>query len=316
MTNQTMFIVGELRDQRMGHQMEKELCEMGLNAKFHYDIDKDTSFLMVESESELPRALEYYRIKLGFQKPMEVDQEWVKIKTLPRGEITYGILVFCVVLFILSYTQMGQRLFDIFFIGKPETGFLYEISKGQIWRLLTPIFLHLSILHIIFNMLWFRDLGYLIEYQFGKNDLVALIITSGIFSNLLQYFVSGPAFGGMSGVLYAMLGFVWVYKKINTEFDYPLPSRDIKIMIGWLFLCLTGFLGPIANSAHAGGLFIGMLFAIFKRPSEAIKIDIESLRPWGKKHFKYFFLATLFLAFTIGIEGLKLSGRYFILLWL
>jgi GlpG protein len=109
----------------------------------------------------------------------------------------------------------------------------------------------------------------------------------------------------MSGVLYAMLGFVWVYKKIETQFDYPLPSRDIKIMIGWLFLCLTGFLGPIANTAHAGGLFVGMLFALFKSP----------LRPWGKKHFKYFSWALVFLAFTIGVEGLKLSGRYFILLW-
>jgi GlpG protein len=313
-----MFIVGELRDQKMASEMEQELQKMGIEARFHYDEAKGTSFLTVTNEADVPKAVDYYRIKLGFQKPMEIDEEWVKIKTLPRGDFTYGVLIFCVVLFVISYTQMGEKLYDLFFIAKPETGFLYEVSRGQIWRLLTPIFLHLSILHILFNMLWFKDLGYLIEHRFGKDDLIILMIVSGVFSNLMQYFVSGPSFGGMSGVLYAMLGFVWVYKKIYTDFDYALPSRDIKIMIGWLFLCLTGFLGPIANTAHAGGLFVGMLYAVFKGQGgmpENGEPQISVVRPWGKTHFKYFLLATLFLAFTIGIEGLKLSGHYFIFNW-
>jgi GlpG protein len=313
-----MFIVGELRDQKMAQEMEQELIQMGLSAKIEHDPRTEMNLLTVTKEEDFPKAQDYYRVKLGLQRPSQVDEEWVKIKTLPRGKITYTILVFCIVIFVMSYTDMGKRLYDLFFISKPESGFLYEISRGQIWRLLTPIFLHLSFMHILFNMLWFKDLGYLIEHRFGQKDLITLVIISGIVSNLLQYFVSGPSFGGMSGVLYAMLGFVWVYKKLYNEFDYALPARDIKIMIGWLFLCMTGFLGPIANTAHAGGLFVGMLFAVFKGQntvSGQISLDASELRPWGKAHFKYFSLAVLFLAFTIGVEGLKLSGRYFILLW-
>jgi GlpG protein len=300
-----MLVVGELRDKNLCDKMRDELFAMGISAESHYSEKDDVYFITVDEAADLPRAQEYYRVKLGFQKPMELDQEWVKIKTLPRGQTTYIILIICVVLFGLSYTDMGKKLQDVLFMGSVESSFLYEILHGQIWRLVTPIFIHLSILHILFNMLWFKDLGYLIEYKFGKNDLLILMLVSGVISNLLQYCISGPQFGGMSGVLYAMLGFVWVYKKLHQDFDYALPGRDIAIMIGWLLVCLTGFLGPIANGAHAGGLFVGMLYAIYKAPEK-----------WGRLHYKYFFLAFIFLAFTIGIEGLKLGGRYFILLWL
>jgi GlpG protein len=300
-----MIVVGELRDKKMIDLMRDELFAMGISAASHYDEKNDIYFLTVEDQADLIRAQEYYRVKLGFRKPIELDSEWVKIKTLPRGETTYIILIACIVLFAMSFTDMGKRLQDVLFIGSPETGFMYEIMHGQVWRLVTPIFIHLSILHILFNMLWFKDLGYLIEFKFGKKDLITLIAISGVLSNLLQYCISGPQFGGMSGVLYAMLGFVWVYKKIHDDFDYALPGRDITMMVGWLLLCLTGILGPIANGAHAGGLFIGMLYAVYKTPEK-----------WGRLHFKYFSLAFIFLAFTIGVEGLKLGGRYFILLWM
>ena len=299
-----MHVIGELRDKKMLDKMRDELFSMGISAETHHSVKDDIYFLTVENVEDLAPAQDYYRVKLGFRKPIEVDQEWVKIKSLPRGEVTFGIVILCVVLFLMSYTEMGARLQASLFMGNPESGFLEEIRRGQVWRLITPIFIHLSIIHVLFNMLWFKDLGYIIEYKFGKNQLVLLMMISGVISNLAQYFVSGPQFGGMSGVLYAMLGFVWVYKKLHSEFDYSLPGRDITIMLGWLLLCLTGFLGPIANTAHAGGLFVGMLFAVYTAPEK-----------WSRQHFKYLSLAFIFLAFTIGVEGIKLNGRYFILLW-
>jgi membrane associated rhomboid family serine protease len=76
------------------------------------------------------------------------------------------------------------------------------------------------------------------------------------------------------------------------------------MMIGWFFLCLTGMLGPIANTAHGAGLVAGILMAIFK--------DFK----WNKIRVQYFSLAVFFLIFTLGVEGYKLLGRYYILLWL
>lgn len=294
-----MYIVGELRDQRMVEEIIEGLNIRGIVAQKIYDTNHDLYAITIESDERLAEAQDYFRVKLGFQKPMEIDQEWVKIKSIPRGQTTYNILILCVVIFILRFTRTGEDLYQTLFIGKVESGFLYEVSRGQIWRLITPIILHLSFLHILFNMLWFKDLGYLIEHNFGKAFLLKFIFISGIVSNLMQYFVSGPQFGGMSGVLYAMLGFIWVHKKIDAQFEYSLPRYDIGMMIGWFFLCMTGALGPIANTAHGGGLVVGILSAVFIR----FKMD--------KIHLKFFAIALFFLIFTLAVEGYKLDGRYF-----
>lgn len=302
-----MFLVGQLSDPRINEELEREYKKRGLTVISEFNANTHVYSLYVENEEDLPKAQDVFRVKLGFQKPIEIDQEWIKIKSLPRGQFTFQIVCVCVAIYVLSFTQMGERLYDFLFMGSVETGFLAEVKRGQIWRLWTPMFLHLSFIHVLFNMLWFKDLGYIIEYKFGKNDLIVLMVVSGLLSNIMQYCVSGPEFGGMSGVLYAMLGYIWVYKKIDENFDFPLPKRDVTLMIGWLFLCLTGLLGPIANTAHAGGLFSGMLYALFKGHKAGVS--------WGKLQIKYFILAIVFLALTFMIEGYKLGGRYYYLLW-
>ncbi len=302
-----MILVGELSDKRLHDQMMSDLRAMKLSVTSSFNEKQHIFSISVEDAVDLPPAQDYFRVKLGFKKPHQLDEEWIKIKSLPRGQLTFYVMLACVGIYLLSFFALGPRLYDLLFMGNVDTGFLHEIKRGQIWRLLTPIFLHLSLMHIIFNMLWFRDLGYLIEHRFGQHDLLKIIIISGLISNFLQYAVSGPAFGGMSGVLYALLGYIWIYKKIVSNFDYSLPKRDIGLMIGWLFLCMTGLLGPIANTAHAGGLFSGMLYALYRGHVDQVK--------WGKTQIKYFILAVLFLAFTIAVEGIKLKGRYFILLW-
>ena len=67
----------------------------------------------------------------------------------------------------------------------------------------------------------------------------------------------------MSGVVYSLLGFIWMVKTFNPKEEFSLPKQDVYMMIGWFVLCLTGLLGPIANFAHAGGLFVGMVAGIF-----------------------------------------------------
>lgn len=298
-----MFVVGELKDRRMAEEILKGLKTQGIDAQLIFNSEFEINTIMLESEEKLALARDFFRVKLGIQKPIEIDQEWVKIKTLPRGQTTYIILIACVVIYGISFTNMGDAFYDTLFMGKVDSSFFYEIMHGQIWRLITPIFLHLSFLHILFNMMWFKDLGYLMEFNFGKNYLLKFMLVSALGSNLLQYFVSGPQFGGMSGVLYGMLGFVWVHKRLNPDFEYALPRYDIGMMIGWYFLCLTGALGPIANSAHGGGLVVGILAAV------AYKFK------WEKIRVKFFSLALLFLIFTLIVEGYKLHGRYYFLLW-
>jgi GlpG protein len=137
---------------------------------------------------------------------------------------------------------------------------LPEVRDGQVWRLITPIFLHFGFLHILFNMFWLHDLGSLIENRRGTGYFVAFILLAAIISNIAQYCVSGPSFGGMSGVVYGLFGYVWMKGKFDPGDGIEMNPSTVFIMLGWFALCFTGVFGHVANWAHAGGLVVGTLW--------------------------------------------------------
>jgi GlpG protein len=149
---------------------------------------------------------------------------------------------------------------------------LEPILHGQVWRLVTPIFIHKNILHLVFNMWCLYVLGGVIERRRGRIRFLALVLVTAILSNLAQYFLGHatwegyvlhphpqPNFGGMSGVVYGLLGYVWMKARFQPELGLSISPNSIIIMIGWFFLCMTGWVGSIANWAHAAGLIVGML---------------------------------------------------------
>ena len=143
-----------------------------------------------------------------------------------------------------------------------QWGFLPEVRHGQIWRLFTPVLMHASILgfgilHILFNMFWLRDLGTLIEVRHRSRAFLALVIAIAIGSNLLQYCMKGPFFVGMSGVVYGLLGYIWVQGRLNPAFGFELNSQTLMFMLVWLVAGFLGMIGPVANYAHLGGLIMG-----------------------------------------------------------
>lgn len=139
----------------------------------------------------------------------------------------------------------------------------YGLQEGQWWRLLTPVFIHFGFLHLAMNMLWLWELGRRIEFYHGSIFVLLLALVSAVLSNLAQYWFSGPSlFGGMSGVLYALLGFCWIFHRIRPVAAYQLPKGVIGMMLIWLLLCLSGLVtalgfGQIANAAHVSGLLAG-----------------------------------------------------------
>jgi len=77
------------------------------------------------------------------------------------------------------------------------------------------------------------------------------------FSNLVQYAWGGPNFGGMSGVVYGLLGYIWVRGKLDPGSGLYLHQTTVIMMLVWLAFGFTGILS-IANGAHLGGLVVGL----------------------------------------------------------
>lgn len=145
---------------------------------------------------------------------------------------------------------------------------LTDILSGQVWRLVTPIFLHFSLLHIVFNLWWMAMLGMLIEIRKGTGRFLVLVLVSAVLSNLTEYFYMDQVigkyylFGGLSGVVYALFGYVWMKGESDPEAGLRINSSTVLLMLGWLVFCFTGMLGPVANGAHLGGLAVGMVFGL------------------------------------------------------
>lgn len=182
------------------------------------------------------------------------------------GPLTLGLIAASCIITLLCMFGRNTTFVDLFCIsnyvstsGRFWDG-LVEVSRGQVWRLITPIFMHFSIMHIFFNMIWLKSLGSMIENKKGWQLLAALVVVIGVFSNLAEYAFSGPNFGGMSGVVYGLFGFVWMQWRFNPFSGFYMDRFTVISMIIWFFLCWTGMMGPIANLAHTGGLIGGVIW--------------------------------------------------------
>ncbi|HEV8379359.1 MAG TPA: rhomboid family intramembrane serine protease [Tepidisphaeraceae bacterium] len=142
-------------------------------------------------------------------------------------------------------------------------GNLREIAHGQVWRLVTPVFVHGGALHLLFNMWMLRDFGFMIEQRRGSLRLTLMMILIAIPSNLAQYMMAGPWFGGMSGVVYGLFGYIWMKGKYSPHEGLALHRQTIVWMIAWFVLCFTPLMGSIANTAHTVGLLTGMFFGFW-----------------------------------------------------
>ena len=175
----------------------------------------------------------------------------------------FGSLIF--VIKPLTYTDFNVSNLGYVSMFSFEQTF-YENS--QWWRLITPMFIHFSFAHLAFNCLWIYVLGEKIERIDGKLIFTLIIIFTGVFSNLFQYFwTSSSLFGGLSGVIYGMLGYCLVMEMESNYDKYGLPPGLYLFMIAWLILGFLGILdlfgfGSVANFAHLGGMLSGLMFAM------------------------------------------------------
>lgn len=159
---------------------------------------------------------------------------------------------------------------------------LASIKHGQIWRIITPMFIHYEIFHIIFNMYWLFLFGSMIENRYGGLKFGLLVLAASAAANLIQCTVplavggSAPAFisssgvlitivGGMSGVVYGLFGFVWMKMLYDPKSGFRIPQSTIVILIGWMILCIVLDTLPnadptssTANWAHGAGLMMGV----------------------------------------------------------
>jgi GlpG protein len=196
---------------------------------------------------------------------IDARSQWGIFKNPAIGQLTLILIGACVGVFVLENLDARPAVLRTLMFTNYESleagDPLRPIRHGEIWRLFTPVLLHSGVWHILFNMLWLRQLGSAIEYIEGTVNYGFQVLTYGVLGNILQYIVVGPQFLGMSGVVYGLFGYIWICARHDPGRAYVLDRQTVTLMIVWFALCFTGWIGPIANYAHSGGLLAGIIWA-------------------------------------------------------
>ena len=253
------------------------LIEQGIQAEYQYSANEYAhTVMLVESSDQIeakklaeefvsnPNNKKYQTaawqsgetVKLIAEKSFSL---MTTIADLKQAPFTSSILVICLIIYLLAMVGVSS---PYSWLQIQPLEMLKD--TGQWWRILGPALIHFSVLHISFNLLWWWSLGKQIEKAFGLSSLLMLFVFSAAVSNVAQLLVSGPNFGGLSGVVYALVGCVWWLGWLKPSWGLSLPKPIVGFLLVWLVVGYLDFL-PVhmANTAHTMGLICGCLFAWF-----------------------------------------------------
>jgi rhomboid protease GluP len=212
------------------------------------------------------------------------------LQNYARLPVTFGLITANVIVYLgivlLGVTQQNIP-WNIALINQPgmilDLGWLvpaYVAQGGEVWRLLTSLFLHSGFVHIAFNMVALYFLGTLAESAFGHWRFFALYLLSGLSGGLALLYFGGfdqPAVGA-SGAIFGLLGSVLGYSLRRGTFSWQNPLiRQLLILLAinvWLGLSIDN----ISNTAHMGGLVGGLLFGWLMAPT-VYSQKLSALRP-------------------------------------
>ena len=147
-----------------------------------------------------------------------------------------------------------------------------SLKRGEIWRVVTPIFMHGSMLHLAFNILMLVSLGRMTERLQGTPKFAVFVLMLAVFPNLLQglmppWLGGGPLFVGISGVVYGLFGYIWIRSSLHPEMGIVIPMPMVMIFLGLIVIGFAASMSAatlswnLANHCHLGGLLVGIAVA-------------------------------------------------------
>src|SRR5262249_15614469 len=138
-------------------------------------------------------------------------------------------------------------------ISNPDGIGLHEVFSGEVWRLVTPILLHFKmesdptgLMHLVFNLMLFFPLAGQVESLRGTRRLLWLLLVLALVSNLAQYYLGGTVieptyplivlggswnFGGLSGVVYGLFGYVSMKSRLEPELGLSISATTVALLL-------------------------------------------------------------------------------------
>lgn len=211
--------------------------------------------------------------------PAAADPKLLPVKSLLQGfvgalwlaPLTVLMIAACLVVALVS--DMGADVITVRMLFFPEldlggrfpaAALISGLDSAGDWlRTLSPALLHFGPVHLVFNMLWLWFFGRMMEPVLGVKAYLVVMLITAFTANVAQYLWSGTSnFGGMSGVVYGQIGFIWMWQSLRPTTPLRLPLPMIMVFLVALVLMEILASSMIASAAHLGGLLSGMLIGL------------------------------------------------------
>jgi uncharacterized protein len=201
----------------------------------------------------------------------------------------YFLWLSLVLIGVFLLQMMIQGFTDIFVLND-------SVFSGQLWRLVSAIFLHGSLTHLLFNLFALLFFGLVLEKLIGSKNFLIVFFVSGIFANLVAVNFYESSLGA-SGAIYGVIGCVSILRPMMMVWAFGLIVPMFVASIIWVaadILRILGFNpGNVGSVAHLSGIGIGLLFGFFLRfyskkesGSEKLEIPDSYIEDWENRYIR------------------------------
>jgi len=155
------------------------------------------------------------------------------------------------------------------------------VAEGEVWRLLTSVFLHSGFAHLAINMISLYFLGSFAEVSFGRGRFLALYFISGIAGGLAYLYFGAfdsPAVGA-SGAIFGLLGGMFGFAIRRGTFSLRNPVINQLLILTAINLFLGATIPNVSNTAHVGGLVGGFVFGYLIAPTVSSQKRLPAATP-------------------------------------
>ncbi len=225
------------------------------------------------------------------------------IKMKNKFSISYLLIALSILFFGLQNITEWLFGYDLLLLYGAKISQL--ILRGEIWRFLTPAFLHGSIIHLSFNMYAIYSFGPSLERKYGSTSFILLYVISAIFGNVVSFLFSPYVSLGASTAIFGLIAAqgVYIYKNRHLlgSAAKPLLTNVLFMIAVNLFLGLSS---GIDNWGHMGGLVGGFLYAWYAGPSFGVSENLFGENVIIRENKRVFLTAALILVAASSLVGL------------
>jgi membrane associated rhomboid family serine protease len=190
-----------------------------------------------------------------------------------RPWLTWTLMGICIAVFAGVGMRTGTPTWEI--LQRWGYAPAQRIWHGALWYLVTSVFVHLALWHLVFNLSWLWVLGRLLERAIGPLRLLALFLGGAVVSSAAELAAADSTGIGLSGVVCALFGFAWVAEPAHPAFAAVITRPTVLFFLGWLVLCVLATrlkILNVGNASHFAGLAFGAAaaWAFVVRPASML----------------------------------------------